>query len=318
MIKNEEGIIDYIRSNIKTTSRDVVKSIGDDCAVIRVSPKKYFVITTDTSLMGPHFTKNYSPYEIGYKSLATNLSDIAAMGCMPKYIFMALTIPKLESEWIKSFYKGIKYLTEKHNVALIGGDTNRGPLSISIQVIGENKKNILYRDGAKKDEDVYVTGKLGCARAALMITNKKKYQHEFKLLKKYLHLPVPRIDIGIDISKFASSCIDISDGIAKDLYNISVSSKCGVDIFIDKIPTHKLVKKVIPSKFYYEALIGGGEDYELCFTANKEHRKKIDKISKKYSLPITKIGVITKSKLRYFDNGQQVNLALKGFDHFSK
>ena len=209
MIKNEEGIIDYIRSNIKTTSRDVVKSIGDDCAVIKVSPKKYFVITTDTSLMGPHFTKNYSPYEIGYKSLATNLSDIAAMGCVPKYIFMALTIPKLESEWIKSFYKGIKHLTEKHNVALIGGDTNRGPLSISIQVIGENKKNILNRDGAKKDEDVYVTGKLGCARAALMITNKKRYQHEFKLLKKYLHLPVPRIDIGIEISKFPGQSLSV-------------------------------------------------------------------------------------------------------------
>jgi len=318
MIKNEEGIIDYIKSNIKTTSRDVVRSIGDDCAVIKVSPKKCFVITTDTSLMGPHFTKNYSPYEIGYKSLATNLSDIAAMGCVPKYIFMALTIPKLESEWIKSFYKGIKYLTEKHNVALIGGDTNRGPLSISIQVIGESKKNILYRSGAKKDEDIYVTGKLGCARAALMITNKKKYQYEFKLLKKYLHLPVPRIDAGIDISKFASSCIDISDGIAKDLHNITISSKCGADIFIDKIPTHKLVKKVIPSKLYYEALIGGGEDYELCFTANKKYRKQIDKISNKYSLPITNIGIITKSQLRYFDNSKQVNLSLKGFDHFSK
>ena len=318
MIKNEEDIIDYIKSNIKTTSKDVVRSIGDDCAVIKVSSKKYFVITTDTSLMGPHFTKSYSPYEIGYKSLATNLSDIAAMGCVPKYIFMALTIPKLESAWIKSFYKGIKYLTEKHNVALIGGDTNRGPLSISIQVIGESKKNILYRSGAKKDEDVYVTGKLGCARAALMIANKKKYKHEFKLLKKHLHLPVPRIDIGIDISKFASSCIDISDGIAKDLYNITISSKCGADIFIDKIPTHKLVKKVISSKLYYEALIGGGEDYELCFTANKKYRKQIDKISNKYSLPITKIGIITKSKLRYFDNNKQVNLDLKGFDHFSK
>ena len=179
----KKALLIILRSNIKTTSRDVVKSIGDDCAVIKVSPKKYFVITTDTSLMGPHFTKNYSPYEIGYKSLATNLSDIAAMGCVPKYIFMALTIPKLESEWIKSFYKGIKHLTEKHNVALIGGDTNRGPLSISIQVIGENKKNILYRDGAKKDEDVYVTGKLGCARAALMITNKKNISMNLNYLK---------------------------------------------------------------------------------------------------------------------------------------
>ena len=146
----------------------------------------------------------------------------------------------------------------------------------------------------------------------------KKYQNEFKLLKKYLHLPVPRIDIGVDISKFASSCIDISDGIAKDLYNITLSSKCGADIFIDKIPTHKLVKKIIPSKLYHEALIGGGEDYELCFTANKKYHKKIEQISKKHSLSITRIGVITKNKLRYFDNDKLINLSLKGFDHFSK
>ena len=318
MIKNEKDIINYIKSNIKTTSGNVIESIGDDCAVIKITSNKYFVITTDTSLLGPHFTKNYSPYEIGYKCLATNLSDIAAMGCAPKYIFMALTIPKLESKWIKSFYKGIKELTEKYNIALIGGDTNRGPLSISIQVIRVNKSNILYRTGAKNGDDVYVTGKLGCARAALMISNIKKYQNEFKSLKRYLHLPEPRIDIGIDISKFATSCIDVSDGIAKDLFNITESSKCGADIFIDKIPTHKLVKKIIPSKLYYEVLIGGGEDYELCFTANRKYSKHIERISKKHSLPITKIGLITKSKLRYFDNNKKVNVNLKGFDHFSK
>ena len=318
MIRTEEDVINYIKSNIKTTSSNVVKSIGDDCATIKVAKNKYLVITTDTSLLGPHFSKDYSPYEIGYKCLATNLSDIAAMGCDPKYIFMALTIPKLESNWIKSFYKGIKKLTEIYNIALIGGDTNRGPLSVSIQVIGENKHNILYRDGAKIDDDIYITGKLGCARAALMITGVKKYKKEFGLLKKYLHLPEPRIDIGINISKFATSCIDVSDGIAKDLYNITKSSKCGADIFIDKIPTHKLLKKIIPSKLFYEVLIGGGEDYELCFTANKKDAKKIALISKKYALPITKIGLITRNKLRYFDNNKKVDICLKGFDHFSE
>ena len=107
MIKNEDHIIEFIKSNIKTTSKDVLKSIGDDCAVIKVDRLKSFVITTDTSLLGPHFTKDYSPYEIGYKCLATNLSDIAAMGCKPLYAFMAITLPNLESSWIKSFYKGI-------------------------------------------------------------------------------------------------------------------------------------------------------------------------------------------------------------------
>jgi len=317
MIKNEEDIIDYIKSNINTTSKNVVRSIGDDCAVIKISAQKYHVITTDTSLLGPHFTKDYTPYEIGYKSLATNISDIAAMGCIPKYIFMAITLPKLESNWIKSFYRGIKDLTDKYDISLIGGDTNRGPLSVSIQVIGENKSKVLYRDGAKNGDYIYITGKVGCARAALMISNKKKYKSEFKVLKKYLYMPEPRINIGTNISNFATSCIDISDGISKDLNNIIKSSKCGADIFLDKIPTHKLVKKVISSKNYYEALIGGGEDYELCFTANKKYTKHIDRISKKLSVPITKIGVITKNKLNYFDNGVNVDVNLKGFDHFS-
>lgn len=318
MIKNEEDIIDYIKSNIKTASKNVIKSIGDDCAVIKISKNKYYTITTDTSLLGPHFTSNYTPYQIGYKSLATNISDIAAMGCAPRYIFMALTIPKLESNWIKSFYRGIKKLTEKYDIALIGGDTNRGPLSISIQVIGENQSRILYRDGAKNGDYIYVTGKLGCARAALMISNKKKYENEFKILKKFLYSPEPRVKIGINIAKFASSCIDISDGIAKDLYNITKSSKCGADVYIDKIPTHRLVKKVISPKHYYEALIGGGEDYELCFTANKKYTKQIERISRQQSLPITKIGVITKNRLKYFDNDEAINIKLKGYDHFSE
>ena len=183
MIKNESDILDYIQAKINTKLPNIIKSIGDDCAVIRISNKQSFVITTDTSLEGPHFTKDYTAFEIGYKSLSTNLSDIAAMGCIPKYILMAITLPKLNANWIKSFYKGIAAHVSKYNLALIGGDINRGPLSISIQVIGINKSKILYRDGANIDDDVYVSGKLGLARAALIFKNKKNLQKNLIYLK---------------------------------------------------------------------------------------------------------------------------------------
>ncbi len=258
MIKSEDHIIEFIKSNIKTTSKDVLKSIGDDCAVIRVDRLRSLVVTTDTSLLGPHFTKDYSPYEIGYKCLATNLSDIAAMGCKPLYALMAITLPNLKSSWIKFFYKGIKELTDEFNMAIIGGDINKGPLSISIQIIGINKHKILYRGGAKINDEIYVSGELGSARAALMTKTNKKYIKEYRILKKSLHMPKPRIDLGIDLSKFATSCIDISDGIAKDIKNIIKESKCGANIHIDHIPYNKTLNKVIQKNKLYECIIGGG------------------------------------------------------------
>ena len=317
MIKNEENIIDYIKSNIKTKSKDVLKSIGDDCAVIKISESKSFVVTTDTSLLGPHFSKDYLPYEIGYKSLATNLSDIAAMGCKPLYIFMAITIPNLNSSWIKSFYRGVKKLTTKHNIALIGGDTNKGPLSISIQVMGINKYKILYRSGAKLEDDIYVSGDLGSARSALIFKGIKNKKKEFLSLKKYLHTPTPRIELGLDLSKFATSCIDVSDGLAKDISNIIKETKCGAKIYLDKIPHKLIIKKALPKNRLYEAIIGGGEDYELCFTANSKDSRKIEYLSKKHKIKITKIGTITKKDLKYYDDDKEIKLSLKGFDHFS-
>ena len=317
MIKNEENIIDYIKSSIKTESKDVLKSIGDDCAVIKINKSKSFVVTTDTSLLGPHFSNDYLPYEIGYKSLATNLSDIAAMGCKPLYIFMAITIPNLNSSWIKSFYRGVKKLTTKYNVALIGGDTNKGPLSISIQVIGINKHKILYRSGAKPKDDIYVSGDLGSARSALIFKSIKNKQKEFLSLKKYLHTPTPRIELGLDLSRFATSCIDVSDGLAKDISNIIKETKCGAKIYLDKIPYKSIIKKALPKNRLYEAILGGGEDYELCFTANSKDSRKIKYLSKKHKIKITKIGTITKRDVKYYDHNEEIKINLKGFDHFS-
>ena len=317
IIKNENDLLLYIKKNICISSPSVIKSIGDDCAVIKINSKKYFVFTTDTSLEGPHFSKKYSPHEIGYKSLATNLSDIAAMGCIPKYVLMSLTLPHLDDKWVKSFYSGIKKLISKYKLTLIGGDTNCGPMSISIQVIGINKGKILYRDKARNKDDIYVSGALGSARASLMLEKTKKYKKEQQILRKFLRTPKPRIELGKAISSVANSCIDISDGLIKDLDLILTGSKLGAYIFVDRIPVHPILKKVIPSEKYFECVLGGGEDYELCFTAPKNKRSMIKRISSALKQRITLIGSTNKEKILFYNNNKPIKFNFKGFDHFA-
>ena len=315
-IQNESDLIDYIVKKTQISSNNVIKSIGDDCAVIR-SSNKYIILTTDTSLEGPHFTSDYTPEEIGYKALATNLSDIAAMGGIPKYILMAITLPKLDTYWIKGFYKGINTLIKKYNLSLIGGDTNKGKLSITIQVIGECKKNIMYRSDAKLNDDIYISGKIGLARTALMI-KKMKNRNDLKYFKKYLHRPIPRIELGQELCKIANACIDLSDGLSKDLGLICKASKVGAYIDLDKLPTLKRVYSVVPRTRIYETIIGGGEDYELCFTISKCHRDKVKEISHKFKIPLTRIGSITSGKINYYSKNRLIKLNVTGFDHFRK
>ena len=315
-IQNESDLIDHIVKKTQIISNDVIKSIGDDCAVVR-SSNKYLIMTTDTSLEGPHFTRDYTSEDIGYKALATNLSDIAAMGGKPKYILMSITLPKLDTDWIKGFYKGINSLIKKYNLSLIGGDTNKGKLSITIQVIGECKKNIMYRSDAKLNDDIYISGRIGLARTALMVKKMKNRSH-LKYFKKYLHRPVPRIELGQELCKIANACIDLSDGLSKDLGLICKASKVGANIDLEKLPTSKRLYSVIPKKRIYETIIGGGEDYELCFTINKCHRDKLKKISRKFKIPLTRVGSITPGKINYYSKNRLIKLNITGFDHFRK
>ena len=310
-MKSEYDFLRYLEK-IKIFHKNVVRGIGDDCAVLRFNNKNY-VLTTDTSLLGPHFTKDYTPEEIGHKSLATNLSDIAAMGCIPLYALYAITLPKMSESWIKRFFRGTKKLLQEYNVSIIGGDTTRGPLSISITLIGVQKHNILLRSGAKKGHEIYVTGTLGNARAALVLNNATKGHRHFR---KYLVTPTPRVSVGLELSKFASSCIDISDGLVKDLKNIAISSKKGFEVDIDSLPVDPKFNHYVNPDLREMCLIGGGEDYELCFTCNKKYIKKINDISKKYKLKITKVGVMKQSGYSYTTSGKAYKPSVHGFDHF--
>ena len=310
-MKSEYDFVKYLEK-MEIFHKNIIHGIGDDCAVLRFNNKNY-VLTTDTSLLGPHFTKDYTPEEIGHKSLATNLSDIAAMGCIPLYALYALTLPKMSESWIKRFFRGTKKLLQEYNVSIIGGDTTRGPLSISITLIGVQKHHILLRSGAKNGHEIYVTGTLGNARAALVLNNNTKGH---KYFRKYLVRPTPRVSVGLELSKFASSCIDISDGLAKDLKNIAISSKKGFEVDIDSLPVDPKFNHFINPELREICLIGGGEDYELCFTCNKKYTSKINNISKKYKLKITRVGVMKQSGYSYTASGKAYNPTVFGFDHF--
>ena len=312
-MKSELDLIKYLEK-IKTFDKKIIKGIGDDCAIVKFDAKKKYVITSDTSLLGPHFTRDYTPEDIGHKAIATNLSDIASMGCLPLYALYAITIPKMSNIWIKRFFKGTCKLLNQHKVSLIGGDTTKGPMSISITLIGIQKNKILTRSGAKIGHDIYVSGTIGNARAALIL---KKNTKGHKHFRKYLVNPVPRVQLGLELSKFASSCIDISDGLEKDLRNIATSSNAGFEIDIDSIPIDKEFNKYIKPETRELCILGGGEDYELCFTASKEKRNYINSLSNKLNIKITKIGSIKKNGFSYKSSGLKYKPIVSGYDHFS-
>ena len=258
-MKSELDFVNYLKK-IKTYNRNIIEGIGDDCAIVKFSSKKKYVITSDTSLLGPHFSKDYTPEEIGHKSLATNLSDIASMGCLPLYALYDITIPRISESWIKRFFDGTRKLLNQYKVSIIGGDTTKGPMSISITLIGVQKNRILTRSGAKTGHDIFVTGNIGSARAALILDKKTK---GYKYFRKSLVMPLPRVAVGLELSEFASSCIDISDGLAKDLKSIAISSKKGFQIDVDSIPIDPKFDIYVKGNLKEQCILGGGEDYEL-------------------------------------------------------
>lgn len=282
---NEFALINHFfkKENLKNT----LIGIGDDCAIVPISHNHRLVTSTDTLIQGVHFDKTYSPYNIGFKSLAVNLSDIAAMGATPKWFSLALTLPKPDEIFLKGFSQGLFELAKQYSLDLIGGDTTKGHLSITITIMGELPNNQgLLRSGAKIDDDIYVSNTLGNAALAL-----QKGQSEPQLLN-FLQKPQPQIKLGQALLTIANSCIDISDGLQADLGHILKASGVGAEIEVDLLPMDDFVKK----ENNVCLALAGGEDYQLCWTASKKQREKIENITKMLNLKITKIGKITKQE----------------------
>ncbi len=330
----EFGLISKFQTNLKYHSPQVIQGIGDDCAIYETSPRKVQVITTDALVENIHFSlKTTTAGNLGKKSLAVNVSDIAAMGAIPKVAVISLAIPKnISPRFLKEFYSGINTLCKKYKIELVGGDTvgSKNSFFINLTLIGEASKQRLFtRKGAQPGDGIFVTGSLGDSTLGLKIIQspKKKWRGPVdlrnRLVKKHL-VPIPRLNESINLANSklkVSSMIDISDGLSQDLGHILKTNKVGAIIHTHRIPKSRNFKNFcnFNNLDSTSLAITGGEDYELLFTLKQEDVKKVNESFVPVGSPVTLIGEITKDKkLRLIDHKGQLFTPQKpnGFSHF--
>jgi thiamine-monophosphate kinase len=313
----EFDLIERYFKPIPIRRKDVVKGIGDDCAILEVPQDRQLVTSTDTLVSGVHFPEETLAEDVGYKALAVNLSDLAAMGAEPAWVSLALTMPDENYQWLAGFVKGFSELAEKYNVQLIGGDTTKGPLSITVQIYGFIQKNkTLCRDAAKPGDLVYITGVIGDAGLGL-----KKLFNNLNGLEKcvnQLNRPVPRVEVAQALTKISCCAIDISDGLLADLGHIAKESQCAAVIERDKIPLSKELQSFYGNDIDWQQVLASGDDYELCFTINEQNQDKINKIQSAHNVLLTCIGEIKAGHgVCCTDlNGQELDLSSPGYNHF--
>ena len=305
-------------SSTSSSDPSVAVSVGDDAAVLNLPPNSQLVTSIDTLVSGVHFPENTPADAIGHKALAVNLSDLAAMGAKPAWFTLALTLPKIDYDWLKEFSRGLKKLAQQFQISLVGGDTTRGPLTISIQVMGFVESNrALLRSGAKMGDKVYVTGTLGDAATGLdsIIRNLKLSQDDKDYCELRLNYPMPRLLESDTIRAYATSCIDLSDGLLQDITHILKASNKGAEIDLSSIPLSRALSKIDKKQALGYAL-SGGDDYELLFTIPSEEESVFLKKMQQSDYPVTCIGVINELYGSIVDP-EGNNLMSKGYNHFS-
>lgn len=295
--------------------------VGDDAALIQLSSGFQLAISTDMSVVGTHFYADCAPEYIGWKSLAVNVSDMAAMGATPKWITLALALPEQNPIWLSAFASGFFACADAFNIDLIGGDTTRGPLNITVQIMGEVPTGqALLRSNAQVGDEIWVSGFLGSAALGLAhLQQKISLPSETSLIcLQALYHPQPRVSLGQALLGVAHSCIDISDGLVGDLGHILKASGVGAQVHLETIPCLPFLKDALHLPDIQQALLVGGDDYELCFTAPIAHNAEIQAISNCLGLPITCIGKITADAgLSVMHHGRALPIAKEGFDHFA-
>lgn len=310
----------YFRRTIKNR-QDVVVGIGDDCAVVTVPQDKRLVMSLDTLVAGVHFFSDMPPEDLGYRALAVCLSDLAAMGAEPAWVTLGLTLPKADPQWLEAFSKGFFSLADRYNLQLIGGDTTQGALSITCQVHGfVPMGNVILRRGAKPGDHIFVTGDLGGAALALdwLSQDKAPLLEQYPEVKQRFYRPQPQIEAGCILCDYASSAIDISDGLAADLTHLLETDQLGARVYIEQIPINKALKKFFSNKRAQNFALTTGDDYQLCFTMeNDSHQLKA--LMDKLPVQITCIGSITESGGLTILDSQSNNwqLPTQGYQHFS-
>jgi thiamine-monophosphate kinase len=286
----EFDLIARIRQRVASRG-DVVLGIGDDCALLAPPPGQQLAVTMDTLNAGVHFPPETAPADIGWKALAVNLSDLAAMGAEPAWCTLSLTLPQADATFVDGFCDGFLALAAQHGVALVGGDTTRGPLSVSINAHGfVAAGEALRRDGARVGDEVWVSGTLGDAAGAL-----RQWQAGAPMapaLQARLDRPTPRVALGRALRGIASSAIDVSDGLLADLAHVCHASGVGAEIDVDALPASDALRAAFDADVRRTLQATGGDDYELCFTAPVAQRAALEALSRALALPLACIGRI--------------------------
>ena len=320
---------DLIARYFTRPAKQAAVGVGDDCALVNPSPGMQLAISSDMLVEGRHFFSDVSPYSLGHKALAVNLSDLAACGATPVAFTLALALPSIDETWLQEFSRGLWALADSHGCELIGGDTTQGPLNICITVFGEVPRGLaLLRSGAQVGDDIYVSGTLGDARLALDALQGKIDLPTEVLAQARLRLeqPTPRVALGKALRGVATSAIDISDGLAGDLGHILKASGVGaqvdVEVTMNLIAARAYIhwsKAVFDTQKQLQMAFSGGDDYELAFTAPPAARQTVQAAAASSQTPVTRIGVIeSEPGLRLVDaQGQLIPARFASFDHFA-
>ena len=311
---NEFGLIQQIQQQTSVSAPGVKLGIGDDAAVLEVPAGKHLVAATDTLNAGVHFPVDTSPFDIAYKCLAVNLSDLAAMGATPRWALLSLSLPNADAAWLESFNAGFKSLAQVYGVALVGGDTTSGPLSVSITALGLiDEGRGLLRSGAQPGDLVVVSGTVGGAARVLDLSGNDLTISDQHLLDQ----PQPRVRLGQALVGSASACIDISDGLLADLGHLLKASDCAARLDTSALPVPDILADLgDEQRWTYQ--LAGGDDYELLFTLPKTLQEQLETWSKGLDITLSIIGTIEEGEgIRCIaPDGTEFKPWKTGFDHF--
>ncbi len=297
---------------------DVLLGIGDDSAVLAVPEGKRLVVAMDTIVEGVHFLSGSDPFDIGYRAVAVNLSDIAAMGAVPSWMTLSLSLPQSDEHWVQRFAAGLFDLASKHGVALVGGDTVKGPLVITVQIAGwVEADRWLTRSCARVGDALFVSGTPGEAAAGLDLlkreTNEPDTVNAEHLRTRFLR-PQPRIALGRELRAIATSAMDISDGLLTDLDKLCAASGCGAQLDLGRLPRSAAMHALFAPSQCLEFALSGGDDYEILFTVPSAQAHLVGDLD----VACTRIGVMTDdTRVECLLDGQPVTIARRGYDHFA-
>jgi len=321
-MSGEFNLIEKYFVNRQTQRCDVLLAAGDDCALVEAPTGCSIAISTDTLVSGTHFLASANPAWVAHKALASNISDLAAMGATPAWVSFALTMPEVDETWLAPFCDSFFELADQYGIQLIGGDTTKGPLSLTLTVQGfVPKGEALRRDGAKEGDEIYVTGSLGDSKAGLdVILNQTNVgKPNAPVLEQRHYFSSPRVNVGEALRGIASAAIDISDGVVSDLGHILKRSGVGAEVEVERLPVSAELVEFVPRReLALQYALTSGEEYELCFTVPVCKRKALSHALAGIDCPITRIGQINSSgQLKLTKDGQAISWQLSGYDHFN-